>query len=189
MGFRICFIATNVSLGIIEETLHLECIQTVDEHPDVDHALWSAQLENGFQILWSENELFGFENEKRLIRLSRKGLVYYAIANETVGASTLWGYENGAKVFDLHWQGDGEATPDCLTAEGSKIPTQFHEVKDLVEREPPEDDFGPDYFEVPVETGVALFGFRYDRQIETGPFHVYLQRKTGFSKILSWFSR
>ncbi len=96
MGFRISFITADLPADEFARGMGLEVLGTADEMPA--NSYWAARKKDGVSVLWCEDELIGYENEKHLKALSWDRLVLYCIVNETVNASTVWAYDGWIKT-------------------------------------------------------------------------------------------
>jgi len=89
MGFRICYIAAQMSIDDVVEGLSLELGEETDEQPFDDD--WIAhQQETGFTILWSGDEGYAFRQSKRLAELSNRACVYSAWGRRFPNLNKKW---------------------------------------------------------------------------------------------------
>ena len=187
MGYRISYILANIPADDLATSLGMIIGETVPEMPD--RGPWTARQNNGWSVLWSEDELFGLDNEALLRALSKRVLVLYGIINETVMASTLWAYQGGRKIWEVHWQGDEGSVPENLSFDGD-LPEIFNDLRAQTDRryqENPEED----YFMLPIDIAAHYSDFIYDSILRTEAVDAFrmLQPSGAIAKKSGFLSR
>ena len=165
MGFRICYIAAQMSLDDVVEGLSFELGEKTDEQPFDDD--WIAhQQETGFTILWSGDEGYAFRQSKRLAELSNRACVYSAQISETVMCSDAVCYENGKEHWRIMHQGfDGQLEKNTSIL-GAALPEFEQEMERQRAAAAAETSDDVDYFfDVPVNVLQKKIGFRYDQML------------------------
>ena len=162
MGFRVCYMASQLSPAEMALALNLRIAGAETEMPDDDW--WIARfISSGWTVLWCEDEEFAERSHAQVMDLSRKTDVIQCRVNETVmwssvefcsKSKTLWSVshfgENG-DMYDLSSEG---ALPQIF--EGIKT-RHFEEQKLELE----EDGACDVVFDIPVELFKSYTGFRY----------------------------
>ena len=173
MGFRISFIAAEMPAEALASALGMAVTGQDTEMPE--QGPWVARLKpTGFSILWSEDELFGHKNDAALLTLSKSGTVLNCIVNETVMSSTVFCYQNGALVWDVHWQGDQGPVPENLSTSGTPPESFKAELARQAEAQAGAADVDF-FFEIAPNLALEICGFRHDRYLsaeDVDAFHL-----------------
>ena len=164
MGYRISFIAADMPPEEMIKALDLQVTGEVDEMPEGETDFWVAKIREGHSILWSENEMFGAENEPKLNELSRRAPVLCCTISETVMSSSILHFADGKREWEMHWRGDEGPVPDNFSLLGA-VPSSFRKELAMAQEKQNSNNEVDYFFEVPVTVAEAICGFRYDADL------------------------
>lgn len=165
MGFRISYLLAQVDREVVTDAFGLTEIERTTERPTELPAdgtsFWAAHLQKtGWTVIWAEDELFFFERQKDIAKLSKSAPVIMCIVNETVMASTAMGWLNGSLIWDMHHQGDGDDI-NHLDVSGTPPPL-FDMLKERAAKAQAEDEDSDHSFGIPLSLAAMESGFRHD---------------------------
>ena len=173
MGFRISYLLAQVDRDVATGAFGLADIARTAEQPVDAEPFWAAHLcKTGWTVIWAEDELFFFERQKDIAKLSKTAPVIMCIVNETAMASTAMGWLNGALVWDIHHQGDG-GDVSHLGVSGTPPPL-FDMLKKRADQGQAEDDTIDYFFDIPLSLAAMESGFRHDAQLRSDEVDEYV---------------
>ncbi|MGB0928619.1 MAG: hypothetical protein ACPGVA_15510 [Pikeienuella sp.] len=174
MGFRIAYLLAQTDVETAIAAFGLTETATGREAPFGEAELWAMHLnKTGWTVIWAEDELFFFDQKKRVSALSKTTPVISCIVNETVMASTAMGWRGGAEIWSVHHQGDGDDIRH-LNISGMPPPL-LDDLRTRADKAQAEDETGDHFFDVPLKLAAMETGFRYDAVLspeDASTYHV-----------------
>lgn len=152
--------------GQVLEELGLERGEPVRDY-------WSApvvgaSLPNGWFFVFINKEAPVWYEDEAVAGLSAGCRVVTFEGQETAMYAVARGYVDGRRIWGVEFDGDGGRTE--VPFEGD-VPPEFHSIHDEIRRrraEATDDNDRPSLYEVVVELGKALAGFRYYDSLPDG---------------------
>ena len=166
MGFAITWFGfrSSESDALLRE-LNLSPTGETDDGPD--SLIATAELKNGWQVLWYNQYDCPFLDEATLKRLSARCEIVRCLVEEHVMASSSEYWSGGQRIWALSHE--GEDGPKGLAIEGAP-PACFTEIRRRMEDTQAAeggDAADVDYiFEIPLFVAKALVGFKHDERCD-----------------------